>query len=243
MFLVFYVLKRSKFTQESHIFSSFVEMPSVNWREAADNWFGGCCCSFGGISEKLVSKYANSFSCIPGTCLLDDTSVTICKDDLSASVFQDSTCDTPLVATLNSLSLFEKSNCLKLGEEEVEEPSLKNGLSGSEHSISTVDHDHCCFHNSETSSFDNDLSQCGSFKQGPLGSSFIINSSDLCSDIQWVEFVCSQCSCPLGSYPSAKDVPTPSDGGVRFFKCYLSTSLPAGGSDDIFRSININFIF
>nr|POF27404.1 hypothetical protein CFP56_14518 [Quercus suber] len=33
----------------------FVEMPSVNWREAADNWFGNCCCSFGGVSEKLVN--------------------------------------------------------------------------------------------------------------------------------------------------------------------------------------------
>ncbi|KAL1074155.1 hypothetical protein V6Z11_D11G270200 [Gossypium hirsutum] len=34
---------------------NFVEMPSSDWREVADNWFGGCCCSFGGISEKLVT--------------------------------------------------------------------------------------------------------------------------------------------------------------------------------------------
>ncbi|XP_061953518.1 uncharacterized protein LOC133675962 isoform X3 [Populus nigra] len=34
----------------------FVEMPSVNWPEMADNWFGGCCCSFGGASEKLVNR-------------------------------------------------------------------------------------------------------------------------------------------------------------------------------------------
>ncbi|KAI9071826.1 hypothetical protein K1719_046200 [Acacia pycnantha] len=40
----------------------FVEMPSVNWREVADNWFGASCCSFGGISEKLVIKYANSYT-------------------------------------------------------------------------------------------------------------------------------------------------------------------------------------
>ncbi|XP_054809748.1 uncharacterized protein LOC129311442 [Prosopis cineraria] len=61
---------------------SLVEMPSVNWREVADNWFGACCCSFGGISEKLVIKYANSYTCAPGVCLLSSTSITICKDDL-----------------------------------------------------------------------------------------------------------------------------------------------------------------
>ncbi|KAI9110371.1 hypothetical protein K1719_018813 [Acacia pycnantha] len=60
----------------------FVEMPSVNWREVADNWFGASCCSFGGISEKLVIKYANSYTCAPGVCLLSSTSITLCKDGL-----------------------------------------------------------------------------------------------------------------------------------------------------------------
>lgn len=61
---------------------TFVEMPSVNWREVADNWFGACCCSFGGISEKMVMRYASSYMCAPGMCLLSSTSVTLCKDDL-----------------------------------------------------------------------------------------------------------------------------------------------------------------
>lgn len=61
---------------------NFVEMPSVNWREVADNWFGNCCCSFGGISEKMVMKYVSSYTCAPGICLLSSTSVTLCKDDL-----------------------------------------------------------------------------------------------------------------------------------------------------------------
>lgn len=60
----------------------FEEMPSVNWREVADNWFGNCCCSFGGISEKLVTGYAKSYTSTPGVCLLNTTSVVICKDDL-----------------------------------------------------------------------------------------------------------------------------------------------------------------
>ncbi|GMH24025.1 hypothetical protein Nepgr_025868 [Nepenthes gracilis] len=70
---------------------SFVDMPSINWREVADNWFGACCCSFGGISEKLVAKYVKSYACLEGTCLLSTTSVILCKDDLSKSEFPD--CD------------------------------------------------------------------------------------------------------------------------------------------------------
>ncbi|XP_027192982.1 uncharacterized protein [Cicer arietinum] len=66
---------------------NFVEMPSANWREVADNWFGACCCSFGGISEKLVTRYVNSHSCAQGMCLLSSTSVIFYKDDLVESDF------------------------------------------------------------------------------------------------------------------------------------------------------------
>lgn len=64
-------------------------MPSINWREVADNWFGACCCSFGGISEKLVARYANSYSCGKESCLLDATSVILCKDNLVGFEFLD----------------------------------------------------------------------------------------------------------------------------------------------------------
>ncbi|XVF59687.1 hypothetical protein PTKIN_Ptkin07bG0296000 [Pterospermum kingtungense] len=63
---------------------NFVEMPSIDWREVADNWFGGCCCSFGGVSEKLVTKFANSYTCAKGVCLLNFTTILLCKDDLVA---------------------------------------------------------------------------------------------------------------------------------------------------------------
>ncbi|PQQ12606.1 uncharacterized protein Pyn_21773 [Prunus yedoensis var. nudiflora] len=64
-------------------------MPSVNWREVADNWFGACCCSFGGISEKLVARYANSYACAKGVCLLNTTNITLCKEDLVGFEFPD----------------------------------------------------------------------------------------------------------------------------------------------------------
>ncbi|TYI76670.1 hypothetical protein E1A91_D06G092500v1 [Gossypium mustelinum] len=43
---------------------------AIDWREVADNWFGGCCCSFGGISEKLVTRFANSYRCAKDMLLL-----------------------------------------------------------------------------------------------------------------------------------------------------------------------------
>ncbi|KAG6399575.1 hypothetical protein SASPL_141056 [Salvia splendens] len=57
-------------------------MPSVNWREVADNWFGNCCCTFGGVSEKLVAEYAKSYTCVPGVCLLNSTSVALSTGDI-----------------------------------------------------------------------------------------------------------------------------------------------------------------
>lgn len=65
-----------------HVCRLFEEMPSVNWREVADNWFGTCCCSFGDISEKLVTGYAKSYTSTRGVCLLNTTSVVLCRDDL-----------------------------------------------------------------------------------------------------------------------------------------------------------------
>ncbi|KAL5697366.1 hypothetical protein ACHQM5_030781 [Ranunculus cassubicifolius] len=68
---------------------SFIEMPSADWREVADNWFGSCCCSFGGISEKLVKHYANSYLFSKSTCLLDASSVVVSNRDLAEHVAPD----------------------------------------------------------------------------------------------------------------------------------------------------------
>ncbi|CAK8562207.1 unnamed protein product [Lathyrus sativus] len=102
---------------------NFVEMPSANWREVADNWFGACCCSFGGISEKLVTR-----------------------------------------------------------------------------------------------------------------------SSNLSKNIDWHEFTCPQCATLLGAYPCCEGC-APVDGGVRLFKCYISTCLPVLGSGDIFSNYTMDKMF
>uniref|UniRef100_A0A453N6K3 Uncharacterized protein n=1 Tax=Aegilops tauschii subsp. strangulata TaxID=200361 RepID=A0A453N6K3_AEGTS len=63
-----------------------VEMPSLNWEDVADNWFGGCCTSFGGASEKLISHYINAYGRLQRTTLLDATSIIIEKDYLETDI-------------------------------------------------------------------------------------------------------------------------------------------------------------
>jgi hypothetical protein len=69
-----------------------MEMPSVNWEDVADNWFGGCCTSFGGAGEKLVAQFINAYGRLEGTSLLDTTAVTIETDYLEADLVAQIAC-------------------------------------------------------------------------------------------------------------------------------------------------------
>ncbi|KAL3615461.1 hypothetical protein CASFOL_041122 [Castilleja foliolosa] len=208
----------------------FKEMPSVNWRDVADNWFGNCCCSFGGVSEKLVAEYAKSYICTPGVCLLNTTSVLICKDDILGCKFADRQNSEP-----------ENGAPKKLADDD--------SLSGALHALQIeekCDRGFCC---SETSSKVqmNEvnvelLENQKVFLDGYLGNGFMISSSGLSKNIRWIEFLCPQCSCLAGAYPCIDDN-VPVDGGVRLFKCYISTCLPVNGSDDIFRSYTLERMF
>ncbi|CAN1171865.1 hypothetical protein LINPERHAP2_LOCUS29825 [Linum perenne] len=74
---------------------NFEVMPSENWREVADNWFGGCCCSFGGVGEELVNTFADAYECGKGLCLLSSPAITLCKDDIIGCEFSDSDATKP----------------------------------------------------------------------------------------------------------------------------------------------------
>ncbi|KAG8383366.1 hypothetical protein BUALT_Bualt04G0005100 [Buddleja alternifolia] len=177
--------------------SCFEEMPSTNWRESADNWFGNCCCSFGGVSEKLVSKYAKSYTCDPGVCLLNTASVLLSKNDLLGCEFRDVKARRNFEPDLNPTT----DNCLsRVSQDEI----------------------HVFLENQKV------------FLDGYLGNGFMVRSSGLSKDIQWNKFLCPECSCFLGAYPCFEDN-VPLDGGLRLFKCYISTCLPCDGSDDVFR--------
>ncbi|KAE9597855.1 putative ubiquitin-conjugating enzyme E2-binding protein [Lupinus albus] len=284
---------------------SFVEMPSTNWREVADNWFGTCCCSFGGISEKLVVRYANSYTCAQGVCLLSSTSVTLCKDDVVENNFPEGCkqqqCDSVAYnhrddgvgeGTINYGSNREKtSTCSDTSEvinaldensrfahPENEKLSVnlrcevtKNKLDHGDFSHSRPDSNitedvamthSCCSHmtnilqdeNSEHHLSDTSRKQWmpsetveilenqKSFLNGYLEDVFMARSSNISKDINWHEFTCPQCSSILGAYPCCEGH-APVDGGVRLFKCYISTCVPVGGAGDMFSKYTMDKMF
>ncbi|KAL6993518.1 hypothetical protein U1Q18_011631 [Sarracenia purpurea var. burkii] len=276
----------------------FSELPSTNWREVADNWFGACCCSFGGVSEKLVTKYANSYTSAAGMCLLSTTFVVLCKDDLVGCKFprrhrsqkHESKKDFPadnfsmkamLVNGCNHGRVaycdYQKDSLLHCdGNVSFNDPKEDNLSANLECQVSgrAIDAEslrcmfptpECCTdrmshkltHKIEDCSFETSgippkdqkptrnfelLENQISFLNGLLGDVFMIRSSYLSKDVQWVEFLCPQCSCLLGAYPSGDDS-APLDGGVRLFKCYISTCLPVGGSNDLFRKYTLERMF
>ncbi|XP_043708645.1 uncharacterized protein LOC122657913 [Telopea speciosissima] len=300
--------------------TSFVEMPSTDWREVADNWFGACCCSFGGVSEKMVTEYVSSYSCTVGTCLVDVASIMVCKSDLMGYVFPDHSNgsraqeselgldggkDFPetvigddiifsqglfvgsqterasdVCEILSSMTL--KEECLDanleldvakkgndVGSTFVTSSSISNYSDNvkSESEFSAKDqidyctdkpnylsHDQeCCLHSISVTSSNAEYQQAikssdlmGNQKlllNGFLGNGFMMRSSNLSKDVKWIEFQCIRCSCVLGAYPYVSDDDLPLDGGIRLFKCYISTGLPVGGSSNIFRNNSFKRMF
>ncbi|KAL5063740.1 hypothetical protein RYX36_025477 [Vicia faba] len=271
---------------------NFVEMPSPNWREVADNWFGACCCSFGGISEKLVTRYVNSHTCAQGMCLLSSTSVTFCKDDLVKTDFPErcgqlhgcghvaddfgigvsegignlglteertSTCSD--VCEVNC-SFDENARVANPGNGKLsDEPDCSDfariclDLNDTEH---TTNIHSCCTHLTSTlgdEDGEHHLSSNArkietveivgnqkSFLNGFLEDVFMARSSNLTKNIDWHEFTCPQCTTLLGAYPCCEGC-APVDGGVRLFKCYISTCLPVLGSGDIFSKYTMDKMF
>lgn len=275
------------------LFRNFVEMPSANWREVADNWFGACCCSFGGISEKLVTKYVNSHTCAQGLCMLSSTSVTLCKDDLvecdyphgygekECSYVADNPGGDGVSKGIGNFGLKEErtSTCSDAGEgncafDENSRFARPDSGKSSVNSIYEVTKNEpdcgdfsrtcpdsneaenvtgihsCCAHMTSTLGDEDGehhlsgtakktetmeiLGNQKPFLNGFLEDVFMARQSNLSKDIDWHEFTCPQCTALLGAYPCYKGC-TPADGGVRLFKCYISTCVPVGGSGDFFR--------
>ncbi|KAI3767965.1 hypothetical protein L2E82_18394 [Cichorium intybus] len=218
---------RSCSTRLTTSIRSFKEMPSVNWREAADNWFGTCCCSFGGVSEKLVTKYANSYTCSFGMCLMDATSAVISKDDFIGHKFPDHGSQNQSTVTVN----------------------VDHG------SQNERPHDHECCHvhenkdqNQTHGTITNELlANKTSLLNGLLGNSFMVTSPYLSKSINWSEISCPNCSCLLGAYPHENLDGTlnnsPLNDTIHLFKCFISTCLPVGTSNDLFRKYTLERMF
>ncbi|XP_045833512.1 uncharacterized protein LOC123924608 isoform X2 [Trifolium pratense] len=259
---------------------NFVEKPSANWREIADNWFGTCCCSFGGISEKLVMRYVNSHTCAQGMCLLSSTSVTFCKDDLVESNFPercgrlhecsyvaDDFGGDAVSEGAGNFGLDEErtSTCSDAGEangvfdENARVAHPENGqLSVNLNDAKDVTNiPSCCTQTSTLVDEDGEHHLSTNARKietveivgiqktllnGFLEDVFMARSSNLSKDIYWHEFTCPLCTALLGAYPCCEGC-APVDGGVRLFKCYISTCVPVLGSGDIFSKYTVDKMF
>ncbi|KAK8937341.1 hypothetical protein KSP39_PZI012604 [Platanthera zijinensis] len=275
---------------------NFVEIPSTNWQEVADNWFGGCC-SFGGVSEKLVSKYMNIFDCKVGTCLLDRASVTLCDHDLEGAILEKTSSDLGLEYPISTCCDFSpeltntSSTCCDLvslrpcSDTRVQEidPSFnvystRSTLVGTQFDAtidclkrnfnqSSESHDKmasefvgersskCDFHSRITeathaagadgrSEFEASIAGYNAQQSTKVyGSGFLITPGNLSKGIECDELSCIHCSSPLGSYARSKGTISPQEGGIRLFKCYISTSLSVGSPDDIFKKYTLQSIF
>lgn len=221
----------------------FSEMPSVNWRESADNWFGTCCCSFGGISEKMVVKYTNSYACSSGLCLLSAATVLLSEDDLVECVLSDKIgtgpgCDLGGVELGSRRSEVDTESLHENGGE-VDDDSRDKASSVPE----------CCVHDSSGSSESFQLDQKLTLDKkllldGFLEDVFMAKASNVSKNVEWIELACPECSSPLGAYPSGSGSnDKPIDGGVRLFKCYVSTSSATGESSDVFRKYTLERMF
>ncbi|KAJ4820686.1 HECT-like ubiquitin-conjugating enzyme (E2)-binding protein [Rhynchospora pubera] len=172
-----------------------LQMPSLNWRDVAENWFGNCCCSFGAAAE-------------PGFSF----------EILSGPMYKSA------VPNVDSCNCHDNAE----GPEEVAHTSDMHDLN---HTTSN-----CIVSNDPDRSNRQNLY---------FGGGFVHNDTNISKDVEWVEFCCEKCSSPLGSYPYWKDRGNTGtiDGGVRLFKCYISTSTPVGGSDDVFRNYTVQNLF
>ncbi|XP_010502615.1 PREDICTED: uncharacterized protein LOC104779890 [Camelina sativa] len=231
----------------------FSEMPSINWRESADNWFGTCCCSFGGISEKMVVKYTNSYTCSSGLCLISATTVLLSKDDLVECNLSN--------GIESSLALSFDVGGGEPGSRSSEEISDESHENGGESVCGKVDDlmlgckdkasmPGCCVHDSHDSNESFEMEQQLTLDKkllldGFLEDVFMAKASNVSKNVDWIEFACPECSSPLGAYPcGVGSNGEPIDGGVRLFKCYISTSSSvAGESSDVFRKYTLERMF
>ncbi|XP_073286573.1 uncharacterized protein [Primulina huaijiensis] len=265
----------------------FDEMPSINWRDVADNWFGSCCCSFGGVGEKLVTEYAKSYTCAAGVCLLNETSVLLSKNDVLGCGFSDAMARLHCEPELNStgysgcdrvfINGFSTQGHAKCGNQNVEASnsddstnflhSMEIDVTDSKHkpsrNVSNKDSLSCtspalqikekeALMNGHFADVKYQMGSCDTgccpslngvydellenqkvFLDGFLGDGFIVKSSSLSKNIKWTNFCCPRCSSLVGSYPCFEDHAS-LDGGIRLFKCCISTCLLSSGFHDTF---------
>jgi hypothetical protein len=63
-----------------------IEVPSLDWREVSEHFYGNCCCaSFGAQAEVLAARFQQLLTSSEGTCLVASTTCIVHKGDVLVS--------------------------------------------------------------------------------------------------------------------------------------------------------------
>lgn len=239
--------------------SCFRALPSTEWRELADHWFGMCCCRDGVKTKSMMTRFEEFSTPTIGVCLVGSITCIVHRHDLVGSVVdqdlsacrnKDALC-TPFTEKEDKIrpadGLDVEISCKGNGDRYValstdplawveEVKPLKDAVpppsTVCSHNVEeeSVESATCCTgHGSEV--LDDDLSDQSS-KTETLANGFMnaFPSSKL------TPFNCRKCADLIGAFCGGTE-------GLQLFKCHISSDLSAGGPSDIFRFHTLERVF
>ncbi|XP_024541407.1 uncharacterized protein LOC112350074 [Selaginella moellendorffii] len=186
-------------------FESVLELPSVDWREATDDWFGVCCCGSSIRTESIVAGFEKNVTASHGKLLVGNSTCIVHASDLcQASPPVDSACDRAQEK--------EKSEA---GALEVEVNGDTNQGNHRQHTSVFRGHQHdvCCEKNDCVTTREEHTSGPGfyDFLKGPVEP---MNSGT------WQPFNCLECSSLIGVFLEPNEGQTPKP-AVHLFKRHI----------------------
>ncbi|KAJ9184959.1 hypothetical protein P3X46_004643 [Hevea brasiliensis] len=165
-----------------------------------------CCCSFGGIREKLVNRFTDAYTCAKGIRLLNSTAVFLSKDDLigyfGSNFRRHASCDSHCKRvdanrTLRSLHLNFNNHAENIKYKVREEEPNANGLffvplasdlSENYVEVSTLEVLKLSLADHTKSKAVKAMENGRSFLNDFLGDVFMARSYNLSMDIEWKQF-------------------------------------------------------
>lgn len=223
----------------------FLELPSVDWQELSDNWYGGCCCEDKARSRSSVLRCGGSLIPPAGTCLVGPSFCVVDGSDALGDV------------ALKGLSQFREQS---LGSEEVTHGPTSDSGSGcntihpqadqpwhgdaglDEKDVASCDevsysddrdddvrHSHHCL----ATNLWADPPQHPAWKgREALGKAMAVQP--LPGKCGWTRFLCHSCSSLVGEVSELQQHGNPVH-ELRFLKYHISTDKDVGSRGDLFR--------
>jgi len=93
-----------------HFYRRVIEVPSLDWREVSEHFYGNCCCaSFGAQAELLAARFQQLLTSSEGTCLVASTTCIVHKGDV---ILSEGDSDGPAAAKLLHCGKNDRDPCV-----------------------------------------------------------------------------------------------------------------------------------